>query len=455
MSDRKWSLVDLLLEYARPSQLDLAARRLTLETVSPPTAREARTLARPRFFDGFLTRPGVAALALRQVAQVAATSYFDRDRPLGVGADPLVTSDGSRLRFEAFSLCGGVLARLDVLPSGLDGAFLERGTTNVDVNEPLRRLLTRVAGDDFLHLNVGSDGLVATSPNEQAVERKVALSDHWLRGFAEAQASAATLEPCADLSGAEALRFLQQLPRRAEGWIIQSGTGLRLTSRPVPGGFWLSRADRLESLLPMLPQATSVRVYGPRASGEFESASSIWQVDLRDARFLVHLSAAPARGFSGEGSVLLDLIESEAVADAEVIAGELDHQARLDPVQVGGQLDLSRERVVAGLAALAVAGRVGYDVAEAGYFHRDLPFDALSVARLHPRLRNAEGLVASGGVTLVSEDQADVVGTDTVHRVRSASDAESCTCRWWTTHRGARGPCQHVLAVRLARAEAR
>ena len=104
------------------------------------------------------------------------------------------------------------------------------------------------------------------------------------------------------------------------------------------------------------------------------------------------------------------------------------------------------------MACLAVAGRVGYDVAEAAYFHRDLPYAAQSIAALNPRLRNAEAQIASGGVTLVSETQADVRGTTTVHRVRAAPDgSESCTCRWWTTHQGRRGPCQHVLAVSLAR----
>jgi hypothetical protein len=45
-----------------------------------------------------------------------------------------------------------------------------------------------------------------------------------------------------------------------------------------------------------------------------------------------------------------------------------------------------------------------------------------------------------------------VRGTHTTHRVRLAADGvESCTCQWWTTHRGRRGPCRHVLATRMAR----
>ncbi len=39
--------------------------------------------------------------------------------------DPVVTSHEDRLRFESFSGCCGVYARLDVLPGGLDGDVLE------------------------------------------------------------------------------------------------------------------------------------------------------------------------------------------------------------------------------------------------------------------------------------------------------------------------------------------
>lgn len=295
----------MLLEYSRLSRLDLDARRLTLETVTP--SRDGALgvgLVRPRFFDGFLTFPAVAAACLRQVAQVAATEYVDRERPAPSGADPLVTSDGSRLRFEAFSHCGGVLARFDVLPAGLDGAFLDRGTTNVDVNEPLRRLLTRVTAADFLHLDVGTDGLVATSPTAQAAERKVVLSDRWLRGLAEAQASGATFDVRAELTGLEALRWLQTLSAQAQGWLIPSGRGVRLTSRPVAGAVWLSRAFRLETLWPLLPHARRIRIFGPTVAAGSDALPSAWELELPGARYVLHLSASPSRGFSGEGSIL-------------------------------------------------------------------------------------------------------------------------------------------------------
>ncbi len=100
--------------------------------------------ARPRFFSGFLASPQVAARGLLAVADVAAARYHQRIRPGSL--DPVVTGNGDRLRFESFSGCGGVYARLDVLDEALGGTETGHGTTNVDVNDPLREALSRMAG---------------------------------------------------------------------------------------------------------------------------------------------------------------------------------------------------------------------------------------------------------------------------------------------------------------------
>ncbi len=95
-----------------------SGRLLGLETAGGLTPSGAE--ARPRFFSGFLASPQVAARGLLAVADVAAARYH---RQQGPGSpDPVVTGNGDRLRFESFSGCGGVYARLDVLDEGLGGA---------------------------------------------------------------------------------------------------------------------------------------------------------------------------------------------------------------------------------------------------------------------------------------------------------------------------------------------
>ena len=76
----------------------------------------------PRLFTGVLTAPEPTAAALLAVADIAAARYY---RPgTAASRDPVVTCHADRLRFESFSGCCGVYARVDVLPGGFDG---ERG----------------------------------------------------------------------------------------------------------------------------------------------------------------------------------------------------------------------------------------------------------------------------------------------------------------------------------------
>ena len=145
--------------------------------------------------------------------------------------------------------------------------------------------------------------------------------------------------------------------------------------------------------------------------------------------------------------MLESLASDEAADDADLISALLswDPTIDVDALAVAAGLDAGRVRDA--LTQLGTAGRVGYDVAEAGYFHRTLPYAADAVAKLNPRLVSARALAAAGAVT-VTGDVAVVRSGDETYHVR---DALSCTCPWWAKHRGERGPCKHALAVRLVR----
>ena len=106
---------------------------------------------------------------------------------------------------------------------------------------------------------------------------------------------------------------------------------------------------------------------------------------------------------------------------------------------------------------LGTAGKVGYDTAEAAFFHRELPYAPGRVMAMNPRLREARALVDRGMVALTEPGVAVVRVGDHTHQVRYGErdgNVASCTCLWWTEYRGDRAPCRHVIAVRLARGEA-
>ncbi|MET7617148.1 SWIM zinc finger family protein [Streptomyces sp. NPDC005408] len=440
------------LAYARPSALESAGggRLLGLETSGGLTPTGAQ--AHPTFFSGFLTSPQITARGLLAVADVAAARYWDPTRrPL---LDPVVTGNGDRLRFESFSGCCGVYARLDVLREGLDGAETGHGTTNVDVNNPLREALSRMTGDDPLHLRVGPQELAVTTLEGAVVERKVPLPDRWLRGFAEAQVASVGFDLRAELPAADTVRFLRSLPRgsgvasRGAMWVVPAGRTLRPTTRPVTGAVCLPGPERLAALQRVLRHATALRVYGPATDGA--ATASAWEVVLPGMRLTLTLSPEASRGFSGEGGVLEALATEEAAQDAELISVLLAWEPKIDPAELADRSGLPVQRVRAALTRLGTAGRVGYDIADAAYFHRELPYDADRAERHNPRLVAARELVSSGAVELAGE-LASVVSGERRYQVRESAGALSCTCQWWSDYRGRRGPCKHALAVRMAR----
>ncbi|ELS51570.1 hypothetical protein STVIR_7447 [Streptomyces viridochromogenes Tue57] len=429
-------------------------QRLGLETSRGATPSGVED--HPRFFAGFLTSPQVASAGLLAVADVAAARYYQRQ--LRASLDPVVTGNGDRLRFESFSGCCGVYARLDVLEAGLDGGEVGHGTTNVDVNNPLREALSRIGADDPLHLRVGPEELAVTTLDGPVVEKKVPLPDRWLRGFAEAQVMAAGFDLRAELPAAEAVRFLRALPRGgargASGgprWVVPSGGGLRPTTRAVPGAVCLPGPERLVALQRVLRFATALRVYGPPVTGGAVATASAWEAVLPGMRLTLTLSPDASRGFSGEGGVLDALATDEAAEDAELIAVLLAWEPRVDVADLAAASGLARDRVRAALIRLGTSGRVGYDTAEAAYFHRELPYDAERVERHNPRLRSARALVAAGAVALDGALGTVTAEDGHVHRVRDEAGVLNCSCAWWAKYRGGRGPCKHALAVRMVR----
>ena len=114
----------------------------------------------PWFFSGFLGAPRQTAQALLVVAEVARTRYYEPPQMVRariLAADPVVTSNLDRLRFESFSACAGVYARLDLEPGLLGEAPRDWGTTNVDFNPPMRAALARVHDADAMLMHVGHD----------------------------------------------------------------------------------------------------------------------------------------------------------------------------------------------------------------------------------------------------------------------------------------------------------
>ncbi len=95
----------------------------------------------PFFFEGLLREPRMVGDMLLVLSKVVRTHFFLPRIPM---LYPVVTSNEAMLRFEGFSGCCGVYARVDLPAESFDGDIRDRGTTNVDFNDPMRAALTRL-----------------------------------------------------------------------------------------------------------------------------------------------------------------------------------------------------------------------------------------------------------------------------------------------------------------------
>jgi hypothetical protein len=406
------------------------------------------------FFSGSLAAPQRGADLMLTVAQVVRTRYYT---PPGMvqriiqQSDPVITYGAGVLRFEGFSACCGVYARLDFPATAFDPERAEPGTANVDFNPPMRAALAKLRDGERARLAVSSTGFELSAPDGKAFERRVALPVRWLKGFVEVQAHQARMERRFSISGAMAQRFLRELPRqRTTGtvYVAPAGSGLRLSQSGAGGAVPVGGIERLQILAGVARHAVEIEMYA--GSG----GATAWRMETPDSRLFVVMSPAPARGFSGEGQALEALTAGSTVTAR--LRALLRWQNRLDPKALAAELGASEPEIAAALAELSSLGLVGYDLADSQYFHRELPFDLARVSTLHPRLADARRIVQAGHVEIETAGVSGWVrGNDGEYRVRRDTEGVwHCLCPWVAKHGTSRGPCKHILAVQIVSGEA-
>ncbi len=452
-------MTELAYAYLAPSEFAQRQGQADLRLATSGGLAPSGAVAHPFFFSGFVAQPAVVAQALLMLARVARTRFYVPPNTLAAvlrAADPVVTSTPEGLRFESFSVCCGVYARLDVDAAALDATHFAPGVTNVDVNPPLRQALAGLRASEPLHLNVGSDALRVATQAGEIVEEKVPLPTRWLKGFAETQMLSAGMACRHELTGAALRQFVQALPRSSATktvmWATQAARTLRLATQATPGAVCVAGPERLRVLEPLLRHATALRAYGADTAAGALPQASAWVLELPGARVTLGLSPEKARGFSGEGAVLHLVAGGDANEDAAFVSTLLAFEPRIDITRLAERALLPEPQILSALSVLASSGQVGFDLAAGAYFHRPLPVQAGLLDTLHPRLAEARKLVAGGGVRQDGEGQYSVQSAQQRYRVALGAEPaqDRCTCPWHAKYQGTRGPCKHTLAVRIS-----
>lgn len=398
----------------------------------------------PNFFSGFVARPDVVAAGLLVVADVAATTYFDLAAIRAATLDPVTTASGDRLRWESFSRCNGVYARFDLLSDGIEAGEVRFGTTNVDINQPLRVALASVRRAELLHLGVGDESLRFSTVHETHEERRVELPDRWIRGFAQTPKLASDMTLTGEAIGAAAMKFLAALPPGAPGPTMHAVAGPRglQLAPPAAGGARIAGTARLTSARRLMRFIERMRIFS------HSSGASAWVFDVPGGRLTLMTTPDPYRGFSGEGAQLASLATDDGSSAGAALKAHLAWQPSIEPAALSTSTGLTRTQVDAGLAALAISGKVGFDLAESAWFHRELPMDDDRIEKDNPRLASARKLVSAHAVRREGT-QWRIGDRDGVHWVDLEPGADRCTCRWYSRYQASRGPCSHILAARI------
>jgi hypothetical protein len=440
--------LDYTFRYHSSSALVEDAGRNRLALVTMPDRHGAT-----RFFDGAVAAPKRTADLLLTVVDVVESRFHIPPAMLArilKASDPVITCGREMMRFEGFSACCGVYVRLDLLPYALDGERLQSGTTNVNINPPMRVALSRLRDGEPMALSVGSEGLEVRSSGASQLENRVTLPARWLRGFAEVQALQARMTPRFSLSGAEFRRFLREVPDGLKGpvWVSAGNGTVRLTTVPNPDTVAVGGISRLRVLSHAARHVTRANVYAPDDASAFA-----WELETPDSRLILVLSADIWRGFSGEGQVLEMLAGQAGDSVLGTVRAMLHWQETIDPDEIAAEAGTDRASVDRALAQCAISGIVGYDLSRGSYFHRELPYDVAHVTKLQPRLENAGRLVRDDAITI--DDSSDSITAwvrsgDLEYRVMIHGNDERCTCVWFAKHAAKRGPCKHILAVRMS-----
>jgi predicted nucleic acid-binding Zn finger protein len=409
--------------------------------------------------------------------------------------DPVITVHADQLFFEAFSNDQSTYARLSAPLDAFEAdGEVRYGTTNIDFTWQLRDALLSLRSSRRTTFTVGPTSFGVTtavgSGVDQHVERKVDVPTDWLKGFLQVQ-SALTMHPF--LFDAHPVDLLTVIAYFQDNKPPSPPHGLRFEFNPdgpiaIALEPWEQRfvlrethyhgqarsvrvwgRRRLELLLGVLPYADTVTI-GVLGRG----LPHFYTCTCGPYQFTLVLSGWTRNDWSRDSA--FDALAPRGAPDATNVArvyAHLGEHLLARRSMIAADLSLSPGEVEQALFALCRAGRVMYDPTTSQYRSRDLFAEPLDVSALFapdPHSVTARRLFAEGRVTLraiTGPEQRDDGRNETRAEATVADDKQAydvlvsvdsserlrfgrCGCPYFQANLLSRGPCEHLLAARLA-----
>ena len=404
----------------------------------------------PCFFWGKLNNPYELSRCLITLSNTVQSSFNLSPFQLALLKDPIVTAGNNQIRFEGFSHCAGVYARVDVLENGQDGEFIENGTTNVDFNTPLISELGKIKKNDDLVLSVGEKEVGFHKEGESFIERKVPLPSKWIKGLTTVQHYFSESDYALTLNRIQALQLFKTIPNgkvKTDYFLIKRGNKYLFSPLKSNTAVCIGGIHRLKLLQPLIPLINEMKIYPQK---DMQSVTFI--LCFNDLNFVFSISRDFWRGFSGEGAALEALIEDLPENLIKAFDNYSYTNQTFNPTLMSFEEHIDVSKIDKLATKLSAMGLLGYDLENNGFFYRRLPFKLDRIMSLNPRLKGAEKLLLEGKVEIIlkkdNEIEAKVEGSGVQHYVIIKGDTQKCTCTWFSKNQGERGACKHILAVK-------
>jgi hypothetical protein len=362
----------------------------------------------------------------------------------------------------------------------------ECGTTNIDYSASLYNEFQKIRDYKETKFTVEPAGFNVQTTNEDAyTEVKIDLPDSWVRGFLQVSSAMTLPARTFDLHPMDVHNICYLLRRQKEKAGPRSIRFILRPGQPVvlqfdPWNYMLtcsrsiyhgSEADEirlwgrrrlliLERLIPLTRKFT-LHMLG-------SGMPSFFIADLGHMNFTLGLSGWTANDWSRAGN--FDLMAPRAEVDnftKELVFKALRETWRESAQSLSDRLHLDNKLVEGALAAYTQAGRVIYDLDKRVYRLRELSREPLPMEKLrfdNPREAAANELVNNKRVSAKAEALPDgntelngtVKERNQTFRPSLLIDADermtqaTCTCHFYIQNKLYKGPCEHILALRIA-----
>ncbi len=404
----------------------------------------------PILFQGTLENSFIIAKCLIALFNIVKSNFNLSPIQLDLLKDPIITVGNNKIRFEGFSHCASIYARVDIFERKQNQGFIKNGSTNVNFNQDLVSALGGISRNDKIKLEVGRKQIEVTDKNKTIIERKVPLPIKWIKGLINIQQYMSQSDLYFTLDRIQALKLFRSIPAssiNSDYYLIKRGNKYIFSPIKAENSIVIGGVKRMKLIEPLLLYIDKLKIY---AKNDMQSVTC--QLYFENTIFSFSLSRNTWRGFSGEGAVLDSLLEELPNELINKMNNYSYVNQEFNSIWLAIDKNESFDKIDNIIGKLAAVGLLGFDLEYNHYFYRKLPFKINRILSLNPRLKGVERLIEEKKVHIISnidnKIEAKVEGSGVTHYIVLNDSNEKCTCVWHSQTHGERGPCKHILAVK-------